>query len=758
MVWISLVLQLNKAVLMLHTTICFLFIIALVRCQQNQSEQELQPYAEKVDSVLNLMTLEEKVGQMTLYTSGWDVTGPTLNENYKKDIKAGRCGNVFNAHTVKYNTELQRMAVEDSRLGIPLLFGYDVIHGHKTIFPIPLAESCSWDLELIEKSARLSAKEAAASGLNWTFNPMVDVARDPRWGRIAEGSGEDLYLTGLIGAAKVRGYQGTDLKDPFTIMACVKHFAAYGAAQAGRDYHTVDLSMRTLREVYLPPFKDAIDAGAATVMTSFNEINGIPASGNEWLLNDLLKQQWNFSGFVVTDYTSINEMVAHGFSRDLKESGLHAVKAGVDMDMQGGVFQDHLVQLVEEGTVEISTIDEAVRRILTKKYELGLFDDPYLYLDEQREKDIVLSDELMDHALKAAQESIVLLKNEPVNGKRLLPIDESPNNIALIGPLGDNQIDMLGSWHASGDVSKVATLKEALIEAFPGSNIQYVKGSETTVSKEDNISVAVALAKRSDLVILAVGENYTQNGEAASRSQLGLPGNQQALVEAVHQTGKPIIAVVMAGRPLALTWMDENIPAILNAWHLGTMSAQAITDVLSGEINPSGKLVSTFPRNVGQIPIFYAMKSTGRPYSEEKYTSKYLDVSNEPLYPFGYGLSYTDFAYSDFHLSNDQVKMGDELEVNVTVTNSGDLAGEEVVQLYLQDLFAQVTRPVKELKHFKKIYLEPGKSQVVSFTIDMKDLSYYYKDWTFGPELGEFKVFVGGNSRDVKTVSFELME
>ncbi|MEZ4934802.1 MAG: glycoside hydrolase family 3 N-terminal domain-containing protein [Saprospiraceae bacterium] len=578
----------------------------------------LQAFAQKdftqqANDLLAKMTLEEKIGQMTLYTSGWDVTGPTLRESYKEDIRSGKCGNIFNAHTAKYNRELQRLAVEETRLGIPLLFGYDVIHGHKTIFPIPLAESCSWDLELTEKSARLAAKEAAASGLHWAFNPMVDIARDPRWGRISEGAGEDPYLGSLIGAAKVRGYQGKDLADPATLMACVKHFAAYGAAQGGRDYHTVDMSERVLREEYLPPYKACVDAGVASVMTSFNVYDGVPASGNKFLMDKVLRQEWGFDGVIVTDYTSMNEMVDHGFAADEKHAGELSANATVDMDMQGAVYQNYLKKSVAEGKVSEQTIDAAVRRILIKKMELGLFEDPYRYSDEARENAVVFSDELMQHAREAGRKSIVLLKNEAVNGQKLLPISKDIQTIAVIGPLTDAKEDMLGSWHASGDPSKVVTLVAALRSALPTADIVMANGCSTENDDRSGFAEAIAYAQKADLVIMAVGENYRQNGEAASRSDIGLPGAQQDLVEAIHGTGKPIVAVVMAGRPLTIGWMDENIPAIVNAWHLGTMAGPAIADVLLGDYNPSGKLTVTFPRNVGQIPIFYSMKNTGRP-------------------------------------------------------------------------------------------------------------------------------------------------
>ncbi len=731
-----------------------LSIIALAILTQAIAQNN---FINRADALIGQMTLEEKIGQMTLYTSSWDKTGPTLRESYKEDIKSGRCGNIFNAHTAKYNRELQRMAVEETRLGIPLLFGYDVIHGHKTIFPIPLAEACSWDMGLIEKSARLAAKEAAASGLHWTFNPMVDICRDPRWGRIAEGAGEDPYLGGLIGAAKVKGIQGDDLSDPFTLLACVKHFAAYGASQAGRDYHTVDMSERELRGVYLPPYKACLDAGAATVMTSFNEYDGVPASGSKFLLDKVLREEWGFDGFIVTDYTSINEMVDHGFGADEKHAGELAITAGVDMDMQGAVFQNYLKKSIEEGKVTETKIDDAVRRILIKKMELGLFKDPYRYSNEEREKQVVLSEELMQHAREAGRKSIVLLKNQAVDGVPLLPLSKNVGTIALIGPLADASEDMLGTWHASGAAAKVVTLLAALKDAAPNSNILYAQGCSTENSDQSGFAKALEVARQADVVIMAIGENFRQNGEAASRSDIGLPGAQQALLEEIHATGKPVIAIVMAGRPLTIEWMDENIPAIVNAWHLGTMAGSAITDVLFGDYNPSGKLTITFPRNVGQIPIYYSMKNTGRPFdAKDKYTSKYIDVPNEPLYPFGYGLSYTTFKYSDLQLDKKLIGFDETLKINMTITNTGSRAGEETVQLYIRDLVGSVTRPVKELKGFQKINLQPSESRKVTFTLSSDDLKFYTQDMSFKAEAGRFKVFVGGNSVEVLEAGFEL--
>lgn len=712
-----------------------------------------------IDSLINVMTVEEKAGQLTLYTSGWDITGPVLRDDYMDELRAGRAGNLFNAHTVDYARNLQRIAVEETRLGIPLLFGLDVIHGYKTTFPIPLAEASSWDMDIIERSAHLSSKEAASAGINWTYNPMVDIARDPRWGRIAEGNGEDPYLGSLIGAAKVRGIQGTDLSDPTTILACVKHFAAYGASQAGRDYHTVDMSDRELRQNYLPPYKAALDAGAATVMTSFNELDGVPASGNHYLMTEILRNEWGFDGFVVTDYTSINEMVPHGVVADLKEAAELAFNAGVQMDMQGGVYIEYIPELLAEGKIKESDLNEYVRQVLEMKYKLGLFDDPYRYLNKEREQATLYSQEMMDHSLLAGKESIVLLKNEPVgrSTENLLPLSKSTRSVALIGPLADNQKDMLGTWHVAGDETKVITLLEGIKKIAPNVRINYARGAGFNGDNKSGFAEALAAARRSDVVIMAIGEDYTQSGEAASRSEIGLPGPQQELIEAIHSLGKPVVAVVMAGRPLTIEWIDENIPAVMNAWHLGTMSGQAIAETLFGDHNPGGKLTITFPKNVGQIPIYYNMKNTGRPFdANNKYTSKYLDVSNEPLYPFGYGLSYTTFEYSNLELSNDQLNNDGSITVNVTVKNTGKYEGKEVVQMYIRDLVGSVTRPVKELKGFEKISLAPGESKQVSFTINTDDLKFYTRDMSFKAEPGDFKVFVGTNSAETLEADFTL--
>lgn len=732
-------------------------ILFLSGCGNTKAGKEDSAMGNFIDSLIHEMTIEEKAGQLTLYTSGWNITGPALRDDYLEELKAGRAGNLFNAHTVDYAIGLQKIAVEETRLGIPLLFGLDVIHGYKTTFPTPLAEASSWDMEVIEKSARLAAKEAASAGINWTFNPMVDIARDPRWGRITEGSGEDTYLGSLIGAAKVRGYQGLDLSDPLTILACVKHFAAYGASQAGRDYHTVDLSDRALRETYLPPYKAAIDAGATTVMTSFNELDGVPASGSKYLMTEILRNEWGFDGFVVTDYTSMNEMVPHGVVANDKEAAELAFNAGVQMDMQGGLYSKYIPELIKEGKIEEATLNDYVRQVLEMKYKLGLFEDPYRYLNKQREQETLFSQELMDHALLAANKSIVLLKNTPVKGQNLLPLSRSTRSIALIGPLADNKKDLLGTWHVAGDESKVVTLLQAIKETAPDVTINYAKGASFNGNDESGFAEALAAARKSDIIVMAIGEDYTQSGEAASRSEIGLPGPQQALLEKINALGKPVVAIVMAGRPLTIGWMDEHIPAILNTWHLGTMSGKAIAQTLFGDNVPSGKLTITFPRNVGQIPIYYNMKNTGRPFdANNKYTSKYLDVSNDPLYPFGYGLSYTTFEYSNLTLSQAQMAIDGSITATATIKNTGKYEGEEVVQLYVRDLVGSVTRPVKELKGFEKISLKPGESKQVSFTINKEDLAFYTRDMSFKAEPGGFKLFIGPSSAEGLETDFEL--
>ena len=711
----------------------------------------------KVDSLMSLMTLDEKIGQMVLYTSNWERTGPSMPSNYMEDIKSGRCGNIFNAYTVAYTHKLQEMAVKESRLKIPLLFGYDIIHGFKTIFPIPLGEAASWDMEAIRNSARVAAVEGSASGVSWTFAPMVDIARDPRWGRIMEGAGEDPYLGCRIAEARVHGFQGEDLSLPNSILACVKHYAAYGAPLAGRDYNTVDMSERVLREVYLPPYKAAIDAGAMSIMSSFNELDEVPASGNHFLLSEILRDEWKFKGLVVTDYTSINEMVQHGIVANDQEAAELALNAGVDMDMQGSEYHDYLKKLVEEGKITVKQIDQSVRRILKVKFLLGLFKDPYRDCNEKREKDLVYSRVYWDMAYDAACKSVVLLKNDG----SVLPLKQG-QKLAVIGPLADSKRDLLGSWKAAGEWDSIASVLEAIKESQGTNNVRFSKGCDFTGTDHSGFRSALQIAQTSNVIIMIMGEPCDWSGEAASRSSIGLPEIQTELIREIAKLKKPLILVLMNGRPLALEEESKLSNAILEVWYPGTMGAKAVADVLLGNFNPSGKLPVTFPRNIGQVPIFYSQKNTGRPYDpkgvEQKYRSRYIDCPNDPLYPFGFGLSYTKFNYSGLMIDKQELKHGDKLKVSVKVNNSGDYDGQEVVQLYMRDMVGSVTRPVKELKGFTKILLKKGETKTVSFEIDEADLAFYRRDMSFGTEPGDYKVFVGGNSREVLETSFKLIE
>jgi beta-glucosidase len=656
-----------------------------------------------------------------------------------------------------------------------LLFGFDVVHGHRTVFPIPLGLASSWDLTAIERSARIAGDEASADGLNWVFSPMVDIARDPRWGRIAEGAGEDAWYGSRVAGAMVKGYQGKNLMAPDAVMACVKHFALYGAAQAGRDYHTVDMSERTMLQDYLPPYKAAIDAGVGSVMSSFNDINGIPAAANHWLLTELLRDQWGFKGLVASDYTGLAELIPHGIAKDEAEAATKALIAGNDMDMVSEVYVNHLGSLLKSGKVSTEQIDAACRRILEAKFKLGLFNDPYRQVNEKRARETLMKSEYRETARDIARKSMVLLKNE----NNILPLKPS-GSIALIGPLAKNQRDMIGNWSGAGDWQKAISVEQG-IKNVAGSNVRinYAKGANITDdaqliqrlnahggnleidtrSSAEMIAEAVEAAKRSDIIVAVVGESQGMTGEAASRADISLPGKQLELLKALKTTGKPLVVVLMNGRPLTLPWEQHNASAILETWFAGTEAGNAIADVLFGNYNPSGKLTITFPQHVGQVPIHYNVKNTGRPYGGEmldKYKSRYLDVPNEPLYPFGFGLSYTTFEYSTPVVNNTTITQEDKVTVRCTVTNKGTRAGEEVVQLYVRDVAASVTRPVKELKGFQKILLQPGESKEVTFTLTMNDLSFYRQDMTFGTEPGEFIVFVGGNSRDVKQTTFTV--
>ncbi|WP_074409762.1 MULTISPECIES: glycoside hydrolase family 3 N-terminal domain-containing protein [Aquimarina] len=710
----------------------------------------------KIDSLMALMTLEEKIGQTVLYSSGADVTGPVLDKNYVEYLKKGQVGAIFNATGSAYTRKLQKIAVEETRLGIPLLFGYDVIHGYKTIFPIPMGEASSWDLELMEKSARIAAIEASVEGLHWTFAPMVDIARDPRWGRISEGAGEDTYLGSLIAKARVKGFQGNDLSNKNTILACAKHYAAYGAAQAGRDYHTVDMSMNTLRNVYLPPFKAALDAGAATFMTSFNELNGIPATGNTFLLDQVLRKEWGFNGFVVTDYTSINEMVPHGYAEDLKHAGELAMNAGVDMDMQGGVYKNYMKQSIQEGKIEESRLNKAVKDILRLKYKLGLFEDPYKYCNEEQEAKVILNDNHLEAARDAARKSIVLLKNKD----EVLPLHKE-KKIALIGPLANDEFHIIGNWAAHGNREGVAVSVKEALEAKE-SLFTYAKGCEVVEGDTSNFAEAVKTAQNADVVVMVMGELENMSGEAASRTSIKLPGHQQELIAEIKKTGKPIVLVLLNGRPLDLSWENETVDAIVEAWFPGTSGGHAITDVLFGDYNPSGKLTVTFPRNIGQIPVFYNMKNTGRPVDLEganpRFVSRYLDVDNSPLFPFGYGLSYTTFKYSDVTLDSNVLTPNSKIKITASITNTGNYDGEEIAQLYIKDRFGSITRPVKELKGFKKVFLKKGETKTIEFILTANDLKFYDSTINFVNEKGDYDLFVGGSSDQKFTHQFSFSD
>lgn len=722
-----------------------------------------------VTNLMKRMTLEEKIGQLNLPGAGDITTGQASSSGIAEKIKAGQVGGLFNIKGVQKIREVQRLAVENSRLKIPLLFGMDVIHGYETAFPIPLGLSASWDMNLIEQSARIAAVEASADGISWTFSPMVDIARDPRWGRIAEGAGEDPYLGSRIAKAMVRGYQGTDLTKNNTIMACLKHFALYGAAEAGRDYNTVDMSHQRMYNDYFPPYKAAVEAGVGSVMTSFNVIDGIPASGNKWLLTDVLRKQWGFKGFVVTDYTAINEMIDHGMG-NLQTVSAMSLRAGTDMDMVGEGYLTTLKKSLREGKVTQQQIDAACRRILEAKYKLGLFDDPYRYCDTTRPRKEVFTDAHRRTARTIAAQTFVLLKNQG----NTLPLQKR-GTIALVGPLANNKENMPGTWSVATDHSKATSLLDG-IRSVAGNNIKIVTARGANIysdsaldvraamfgkntyrdSRPDSVMIAEAVrtAQGADVVVAALGESSEMSGESSSRSDIGIPQNQQALLKALVATGKPVVLVLFTGRPLTLAWEQEHVPSILNVWFGGSEAGLAIADVLFGDVNPSGKITATFPQNVGQVPIYYNHLNTGRPLAEggwfQKFRSNYLDVSNEPLYPFGYGLSYTTFSYGALKLSDTTLKGNGVLTASIPVTNTGSRDGKEVVQLYIRDVAGTVARPVKELKGFQKIDLKAGETKTVTFRITPEDLKFYNYDLNYVWEPGDFEIMIGPNSRDVK--------
>lgn len=751
-----------------------LFLFSLSAHSQTAADGKSDSYRMKVfiDALMKKMTLEEKIGQLNLPGSGDIVTGQASNSDIAKKIKEGKVGGLFNIKSVAKIRDVQKVAVEQSRLKIPLIFGMDVIHGYETVFPIPLGLSCTWDMQAIERSARIAAQEASADGICWTYSPMVDIARDPRWGRIAEGNGEDAYLGSQIAKAMVRGYQGDDLSKNNTIMACTKHYALYGAAEGGRDYNTVDMSHQRMYNDYFPPFKAAVEAGAGSFMASFNEIDGVPATANKWLLTDVLRKQWGFKGFVVTDYTGINEMIDHGIG-DLQTASARALMAGIDMDMVGEGILTTTVKSLKEGKVTLQRIDEACRKILEAKYELGLFEDPYKYCDENRAKTEIFTAANRKEARNIAAQSFVLLKNQG----NILPLKRG-GTIALIGPLADNKQNMPGTWSVAANFENATSLLTGLKEVA-GSNVKILtaRGSNLDYDSlfEDRAGMfgkslhrdsrqasailqeAIDIANQADVIVAAVGESAEMTGEASSRSNIEIPEAQKALINALLKTGKPVVLVLFTGRPLALKWEQGNVPAILNVWFGGSEAGYAIADVLFGDMNPSGKLTTTFPQNVGQIPLYYNHKNTGRPLPEgkwfQKFRSNYLDVSNDPVYPFGFGLSYTQFNYGDLKLSSSSLKGNQTLKASIDVSNTGSRDGKEVVQLYIRDKVGSTTRPVRELKGFQKVELKAGETKTISFNITPEDLKFYNYDLKYDWEPGEFVIMIGGNSRDVKSGS-----
>lgn len=758
-----------------------LILLALLLPLGLQAQKPPQDMDRFLDNLLKRMTLEEKIGQLNLPVTGEITTGQAKSSDIAAKIKRGEVGGLFNLKGVDKIRDVQRLAVENSRLGIPLLFGMDVIHGYETIFPIPLGLSCTWDIPAIEESARIAAVEASADGISWTFSPMVDISRDPRWGRVSEGSGEDPFLGALIARAMVRGYQGKDMSRNDEIMACIKHFALYGAAEAGRDYNTVDMSRQRMFNDYMLPYQAGVEAGAGSVMASFNEVEGVPATANKWLMTDVLRGAWGFNGFVVTDFTGISEMIEHGIG-DLQTVSARAINAGVDMDMVSEGFIGTLKKSVEDGKVSVETVNTACRRILEAKYKLGLFDNPYKYCDLKRPARDIFTKEHRAAARKIAGESFVLLKNEGLSPTLAPVLPLSPTGtIAVIGPLANTRSNMPGTWSVAAVLDKSPSLVEGLTEWVGNQGkILYAKGSNLigdaayeeratmfgrSLNRDNRtdqqlLDEALKIASQADVIVAALGESSEMSGESSSRTNLNLPDVQHTLLEALLKTGKPVVLVLFTGRPLVLNWEQEHVPAILNVWFGGSEAGPAIGDVLFGAVNPGGKLTMTFPKSVGQIPLYYAHKNTGRPLKEgkwfEKFRSNYLDVDNDALYPFGYGLSYTTFRFSDITLNRSSIGMDNELVASVTVTNTGDRAGSEVVQLYIRDLVGSVTRPVKELKGFEKIYLQPNESRTVRFTIAPEMLKFYNADLKFVAEPGDFDVMIGPDSRNVKTARFTL--
>ncbi len=711
---------------------------------------------QQVAALLAEMTTDEKIGQLIQYSAPGEETGPATRRNLEAEVAAGRVGSILNAIGPARTRAYQKIAVEQTRLKIPLLFGFDVIHGYRTIFPINLGHAASWDLEAIEKSERIAAIEASAAGQHWTFAPMLDISRDPRWGRIMESAGEDTFLTSAIARVRVRGFQGDDLSRTDTILATAKHFVGYGAAQAGRDYHTTDIPEITLRDIYLPPFKAALEAGVATFMVGFNDLNGVPVSANKFIVTDILRNEWGFDGFVVSDWTSIRELLPHGIAADESEAAQIAFNAGVDMDMESRIYGPHLPALVESGAVSMERLDQAVTAILTAKARLGLFEDPYRYSDEEREKQFTLHPDHLAHARDLARKSAVLLKNT----RDALPLRRDAK-IALVGQLADTQRDLIGEWRGRGREEEAITVRTALEEAFPD-RVTYALGAKSSGDDRSGFAEAVTAAQNSDVVVAVLGEGWFMSGEAASRSEIDLPGVQAELLAELRQTGKPIVLVLFAGRPLALGQAIENTDAILLAWLPGTMGGPAVVDLLTGAYNPSGKLPVTFPRSIGQVPIFYNHKSTGRPFDPakgpDKWKSQYLDVPNTPEFPFGFGLSYTKFDYLAPKISTARLTPDGEQRISITISNTGRREGAEIAQLYIRDIAGSVTRPVRELKGFQKVSLKPGESREITFTLKPSDLAFHHTDMRFAPEPGRFEVFVGPDSTAPKIGEFDYAE
>ncbi|KAA6352381.1 beta-glucosidase [termite gut metagenome] len=719
-----------------------------------QSYSKDKAIEQKVDSVLALMTLDEKIAQTTQFTSNGEIiTGPASKSDVAKYLREGTIGSVFNTVTVKNNKTIQDAAMQNSRLKIPVLIGFDVIHGFSTIFPMPLAEACSWDLELMRKTARIAAEEASSVGIHWTFAPMVDIARDARWGRVMEGSGEDACLGSLIAKARIKGFQGDDwqnLKENNTILACAKHFVAYGAAEAGRDYNVADISERTLYETYLPPFKAAKDAGVATYMAAFNEIAGIPCTGNKFLLTDLLHHDWQFGGFVVSDHTAVKELIAHGVAKGEKESVALAINSGIDMDMADGLYIGNLKKAVEDGLVSEKTIDNSVRRILEMKFLLGLFDDPYKYLDEEREKSTLMKPEFLEIAKEAVRKSVVLLKND----NSYFPIDKNKaQTVALIGPMIKNRNSLNGEWAGRGRRNESVSLFDGLVEKYKDSEVKFVyaAGCDLTTDSKAGFAQALSVARQADIVLVAMGEDFNLSGEAASRTDIKLPGVQQELLKEIKKY-KKIGLVLFNGRPLDLSWEAANVDAIIEAWYPGTMAGHGVADIIAGDCNPSAKLAISFPRNIGQVPIYYNHKNTGRPVDpanpKADYRSFYLDADNSPLYPFGYGLSYTSFTISNIKLDKNSLSKGNKITITANISNIGNFDGEEIAQLYIRDITASVTRPVKELKGFKKVSLKQGETKQITFVISDKDLAFYDVNMKYITEPGSFKLWVAASAAD----------